>query len=110
MIPRRGEIWWVALDPTQGSEIAKTRSCVVIGRDVINERRRTVVVVPLSSSPRAYPPIGVAVNCAGRNCVAVIDQIRAVAKERLKERIGAVTLTELSNISRAIRDVLDLEY
>ncbi len=110
MSPRRGEFWWVALDPTQGSEIAKTRPCVVVGRDTVNEYRRTVVVVPLSTSPLAHPPISVGLTCSGRKCVAVIDQIRAVSKERLKEKIGAATPAELSSISHAIRDVLDLDY
>jgi mRNA interferase MazF len=57
--PRRGEVWSVALDPTLGSEIATTRPCVVLTRDVVNQHRRTVVVVPLSSSPSASPPIRV---------------------------------------------------
>ena len=109
MTPRRGEIWWVSLDPTQGSEIAKTRPCVVLTRNVVNEHRRTVVVIPLSSSPRAYPPIGIPVVCAGRPCIAVIDQIRAVSKERLKERIGPATSIELSEISAALREILDLQ-
>ena len=109
MTPRRGEIWWVALDPTLGSEIAKTRPCVILGRDVVNEHRRTVVVIPLSSSPKAYPPIGIRVLCAGRPSVAVIDQIRAVAKERLRERIGVAGHAEMAEIGRSVRAVLDLE-
>ena len=48
VIPERGDIWWIALDPTLGSEIRKTRPCVVISVKVLNERRRTVIVVPLS--------------------------------------------------------------
>ena len=108
MFPRRGEIWWVALDPTMGSEIAKTRPCVVVGRDTVNEHRRTVVVVPLSSSPRAYPPIGISVSCQGRPSVAVIDQIRAVAKERLRQRIQVASSQELQEIAHALHQVLDL--
>ena len=84
MTPRRGEVWWTALDPTLGSEIAKTRPCVIITRDLVNQYRRTVVVVPLSSAPAAHPPIRVAVNCSGQPAVAVVDQIRAIAKERLQ--------------------------
>ena len=109
MIPRRGDLWWVALDPTLGSEIAKTRPCVVLGRDPVNEHRRTVVVIPLSTSARAYPPISIQVVCEDRPCVAVIDQIRAVSKERLKERIGMLTQKELAEISTALKEVLDLE-
>jgi len=57
LIPERGDIWWVALETTLGSEIRKTRPCVVVSVKVLNERRRTVIVVPLSSSPKASPPI-----------------------------------------------------
>jgi len=106
--PRRGEVWWAALDPTLGSEIAKTRPCVVITRDLINQYRRTVVVVPLSSSPSAHPPIRVAVNCAGRPGVAVVDQIRSIAKERLQSRIGVLTEPEMETIGDALQQVLDL--
>lgn len=108
MTPRRGEVWWVALDPTLGSEIAKTRPCVIITRDLINQYRRTVVVVPLSSSPSAHPPIRVAVNCSGRTAVAAVDQIRAIAKERLQARIGVLAEPEMEAISDALQRVLEL--
>lgn len=107
-MPRRGEIWWVRLDPTQGSEIAKTRPCVIVSTDVVNQRRRTVVAVPLSSSPRPAPPILVAVTCGGRPAVAVVDQIRAVAKERLTSRIGEVSPDELAAVEDALCRILEL--
>ena len=46
----RGDIWWVSLDPTQGSEIKKTRPCVVLSHNTLNKLRKTVVVIPLSSA------------------------------------------------------------
>ena len=58
---RRGDIWWVDFDPTQGSEIRKTRPAVVVTADALNRARRTVVVVPLSTGPEPRPPIVVAV-------------------------------------------------
>lgn len=106
--PRRGEIWWVALDPTLGSEIAKTRPCLVLTRDVVNEHRRTVVVIPLSSSPSAHPPIRVAVTCAGKPVVAVVDQIRAISKQRLRTRIDVAGDEDLAAIARALQQILDL--
>ena len=108
MTPRRGEIWWVHLDPTRGSEIRKSRPCVVISVNIVNERRKTVVVVPLSTSPEAAPPLLVPVLCAGRQAMAVIDQIRAVAKERLSHRMGELSSAELSTIEESIRAILDL--
>ena len=80
----RGDIWWVSLDPTQGSEIKKTRPCIVLSHSTLNRLRRTVVVVPLSSAAKPHPPITVPVSCQGDAVVAVVDQIRAVSKQRLK--------------------------
>jgi mRNA interferase MazF len=99
----------VSLDPTIGSEVAKTRPCVVVGRDLVNEYRRTVVVIPLSSSPSPFPPIRVKMRCGERDAVAVVDQIRAVSKERLKERIGSATPEEMRAISQALGQILELD-
>jgi mRNA interferase MazF len=107
-MPKRGEIWWVRLDPTLGSELRKTRPCLVIGTNVLNERRRTVVVVPLSSSPRASPPLLVPVVCAGQPSIAVLDQIRAVAKERLDRVIGMISPEEMTAVEDGLRQILEL--
>jgi len=107
-VPVRGEVWWVRLDPTMGSEINKTRPCLVVTTNVLNERRRTVVVIPLSTSPDANPPLMVALNCAGSAAVAVVDQIRAVSKDRLDKRIGTLLPEEIAAIEEALRTVLDL--
>jgi len=108
VVPERGEIWWVALDPTLGSEIRKTRPCVVVSVRVLNERRRTVIVVPLSSSPKASPPILIPITCGGQPAVAVSDQIRAVAKERLRSRLGVVADDELAVLEDGLRQILQL--
>ena len=108
MTPRRGEVWWVALDPTLGSEIRKTRPCVVIGTNVLNERRLTVVIVPLSSGSQAAPPLLIPVVCAGRRAVAVIDQVRAVTKERFTRRLGELSPEELAAVEDGLRLVLEL--
>ncbi|MGD0224100.1 MAG: type II toxin-antitoxin system PemK/MazF family toxin [Terriglobia bacterium] len=108
MKPRRGEVWWVRLDPTLGSEIKKTRPCLVMGANVLNERRHTVVVVPLSTAPQAAPPVLVPVVCSGRRVVAVVDQIRAVAKERLTHKMGEISLADLGSVEEALRIVLEL--
>lgn len=107
-IPKRGEVWWVRLDPTSGSEISKTRPCLIVTTNVLNERRRTVVVIPLSTSPLASPPLMVAINCAGRAAVAVIDQIRAVSKDRLDKPISKISTEEFAAVEEALRSVLEL--
>jgi mRNA interferase MazF len=107
-MPQRGEVWWARLDPTVGSEIKKTRPCVVISTSVLNQHRRTVVVIPLSSSPRGAPPVMVSVRCAGRPAVAMIDQVRAIALERLADRIELLSAEHLGAIEDALREILEL--
>jgi mRNA interferase MazF len=108
-MPRRGELWWVNLDPTVGGEIKKTRPCVVISNSLVNQHRRTVVIVPLSSSPQAAPPLLVSVTCAGQPSVAVIDQVRAVAKERLVRLIEDLSAEHLQAVENGLREILELE-
>lgn len=107
-LPRRGEIWWVRLDPTLGAEIRKTRPCLVLTTNIVNQHRRTAVVVPLSSSPVASPPLLVPLTCEGRATVAVVDQIRAVTKERFLRKIESVSPQHLSAVEDALRAILEL--
>lgn len=107
-MPRRGEIWWVNPDPTRGSEISKTRPCLILSANVLNERRRTVVVIPLSSAPPPSPPLLMPVTCQGRRVVAVIDQIRAVAKGRLQRLIGVLPAEQLEAVEQALCEILEL--
>jgi mRNA interferase MazF len=106
--PRRGDVWWVRLDPTFGSEIKKTRPCLVVTTNVLNRLRRTVVVIPLSTSPQAAPPILVPISCQNRPAVAVVDQIRAVAKERLLRRLDTISPEHLQAIEEGLRQILEL--
>jgi mRNA interferase MazF len=101
-------VWWVDLEPTQGSEINKRRPCVIVSVDALNQRRRTVVVVPLSTSPAAHPPLTVAVNIGGRSAVAVLDQIRATAKERFAKRMGSLSEAEMDAVAESLREILAL--
>jgi mRNA interferase MazF len=109
MIPLRGEIWWVALDPTRGSEIQKTRPCVVITSDDVNRWRNTHVVVGLSTTSPKKWPLYVPVPSAGSKTQAVIDQVRAVDKSRFSTRKGSISAEDMQRIDEALRVVLDLE-
>src|SRR5580698_1363114 len=104
----RGEIWWINLDPAVGREIKKRRPCVVLSANEINRIRATPVVVPLSSSPEAAPPIVVSVPSAGQNSVAVLDQIRAVDRKRFMQRAGVLADSDLRNVELAAKQVLQL--
>lgn len=105
---KRGNVFWVNLDPTVGSEIRKKRPCVIIGATPINEARRTVVVIPLSSSGKPKPPVAIEVQCLGRKAIAVIDQIRAIDKTRLIEQAGNISKDDLKKIDEALKVIIGL--
>lgn len=104
----RGEVYWVNLDPTQGSEIRKQRPCVLVGAAPINKARRTVVVVPLSTSAKPRPPLTIPVQCLGMQVMAVCDQIRAIDKTRLRESAGPLSKERMEAIDEGLRQVLVL--
>ena len=105
---KRGEIWWTEFDPAKGAEVKKTRPAVILSIDSINRARGTVVLVPLSTAPRAYPPVSVTVSAAGRVSIAKCDQVRAVDKSRLGRRVGALSASDLRTVENAVRQVLGL--
>ena len=107
--PRRGDVYWTELDPTRGAEIQKTRPCLVVTTDILNERRRTVVIIPLSTtSPKKFP-LYVELASIGKGSQAVLDQIRVVDKDRVKKRVGAVTDAEMERIIEAMKMIFEME-
>ena len=106
---KRGDVYWVELDPTRGAEIAKTRPCVILSASEINQHRKTVVVVPLTNT--ATPPTApllIATPSAGATSKARIEHIRAVDKSRLQRKVGALSDQDLRLIEDALRSVLRL--
>jgi mRNA interferase MazF len=104
----RGDVYWVDLNPSQGAEINKLRPCVIVGATVINQVRRTVVVVPLSTSATARPPLVINVECLGKTVTAVCDQIRTVDKKRLAHSAGRLSAKNLTSLDESLRQVLCL--
>ena len=97
----RGEVWLAALDPTVGSEIQKTRPCVVVSADEMNKPLRTAIVVPMTTGSRAAP-FRVAVRFKGKDGLILPDQMRTIDKTLLVKRLGRVDAATL----RAVLDVL----
>ena len=87
---KRGDIWLVNLDPTVGSEIQKSRPCVVVSPAELNDHLRTVIVAPMTSKGFAAP-FRVPVTHAGTKGLIVLDQLRTVDKVRLAKKLGAVS-------------------
>ena len=96
----RGEIWLVNFDPTIGSEIKKTRPAILLSGQPFNRLRRTLVVVPVSSAhDQTEFPLLIAIRSGGRPAVAVIDQIKAAARERFIRKLGVISTAELEQIN-----------
>ena len=105
---RRGEVWWIDFDPSQGMEIQKRRPAVILTVNALNKARGTVVVVPLSTSARPRPPIVISLPSAGGNSVAVCDQLCAADKQRFGKKIGDLSNTDLAVLTESMKIVLGL--
>lgn len=101
---KRGEIWLVNLDPTVGSEIKKSRPCVVISPAELNDHLRTVIVAPMTSKGFAAP-FRVPITHAGTKGLILLDQIRTVDKVRLAKRTGAVSGKTLGAVLATLQEV-----
>lgn len=105
--PRRGEIWLAQLDPTLGSEIRKTRPCVVVSPADMNEHLRTVVVAPMTTGSR---PAGfrVAVTFQAKQGLIVLDQVRTLDRVRLVKRLGALRASTLAQTLGTLQAMFSL--
>ena len=112
--PRRGEIWIAhlgELDPARGAEIQKRRPVLIIGKDIINQNRRTVLVIPLATGGgalKANPPLTIEVHCGGKVGYAVVDQLRALDKARLDYLLDKIDAVDLEAVEIALCQVLEI--
>lgn len=101
MVVRRFDVFLINLDPTIGSEIQKTRPCVVISPDEMNRYIATVIVAPMTTKSRAYPT-RIPCRFQGKDGQVVLDQIRTVDKTRLVRKLGQLSDEE----QKAVLDTL----
>ena len=99
------EVWLVALDPTIGHEIKKTRPAVVISPDEMNEMIATVLIAPMTTKSHPYPS-RVALRFAQKDAWVVLDQIRCVDKARLVGRLGKLKIRDVQRVKAIIREML----
>ena len=95
---RQFQVYLVTLGPTRGSEIRKTRPCVVVSPDEMNRHIRTVIVAPMTTTSRDYPT-RVAVRFQGREGHVVLDQIRTVDKSRLVKKLGELPVKTAQEVA-----------
>ncbi len=102
--PRRDEVWLVALDPAHGSEIQKTRPCLVISPDEMNQSLRTVIIAPMTTVVRPYPT-RVSTRFQGKSGQVALDQLRAVDRGRLVRKLGRASAITLQQVSAVLLEM-----
>lgn len=102
---KRGEVYWVALNPIVGAEIAKKRPCVIVSPDEMNRHLRTVIIAPLTTTNKSYKS-RVEVKIKGKIGQVACDQIRTVDKSRLsKDLYAELSLTELKKVYLVLQEM-----
>ena len=101
---RRFDVYLISLDPTRGSEIRKTRPCLIISPDEMNDHIRTVIVAPMTTKGRPYPS-RVPCTFQGMRGQIVLDQIRTVDKTRLVKRLGSISAAAQEKVLDALQEM-----
>jgi mRNA interferase MazF len=107
VVVNRFDIYLVSLDPTRGSEINKTRPCVVISPDEMNHNIKTVIIAPMTSSSKKYPT-RTPMEFQGKKGQIVLDQIRTVDKDRLIKRIGRLKKNTYKKVVSILQEMFEL--
>jgi len=108
MHPRRGEVWWVSFDPSVGGEIQKTRPAIVMSNDAANIALNRVIVIPLTSQTARVYPSEALVTLNGEQRKAMTDQIMTASKQRLRNKLGALSRADLSAVENALLEQLGI--
>ena len=101
---KTGEIWLAQLDPTIGSEIQKTRPCVIVSPNEMNEHLRTVIAAPMTTGSRPAS-FRVPLSFQGKQGLIVLDQIRTLDRARLVKRLGALRPATLAAALQTLQDM-----
>ncbi|HEX3867605.1 MAG TPA: type II toxin-antitoxin system PemK/MazF family toxin [Gemmatimonadaceae bacterium] len=101
-------MYLVELDPTRGSEIRKTRPCLVVSPDELNHPLRTVIVAPMTTAGHAYP-FRPACRFAGKHGRVALDQLRTIDRERLRKRLGVLGAATQHAVFTVLTEMFELE-
>ncbi len=102
--PHQGDIWLARLNPTVGSEIQKTRPCLIVSPDVMNRHLRTVTIMPLTSGSKPTP-FRLAMELNERDGLLLADQLRTVSHIRLIKKVGTADRATLSAALSILREM-----
>ncbi|MCW7480872.1 type II toxin-antitoxin system PemK/MazF family toxin [Leptospira kanakyensis] len=105
MVIKQYEIYSINLDPTVGFEIQKSRPCIVISPNEMNQFIGTVMIAPMTTASKSYPT-RVALTFQGKNGSVVLDQIKTVDKSRLIQKLGSADSKTIQKIKKVIKEML----
>lgn len=100
----RGEVYLVNLDPIVGSEVQKTRPCVVVSPDEMNQYIRTIVIAPMATKKRNYKS-RIEINFQGKQGEVILDQIKTIDKRRLITKLGALSVKEFKAVLSVLQEM-----
>jgi len=103
--PKRYTIYFADLNPSIGSEISKVRPVVVVSQDAMNQYLETVVVCPLTSRLHPRWRSRLQIICAGKAAEIAVDQIRAISKKRLRDKIDQLSAAQASQLRRIVTEM-----
>jgi mRNA interferase MazF len=102
----RFEVYLVNLDPTQGSEIKKTRPCLVVSPDEMNHSIRTAIVAPMTTKDKQYPT-RIPVTFKGKTGQIVLEQIRTIDKTRLVKKLGEISTPTAKKVAAMLSEMFE---
>ena len=105
--PRRFDVVLVGLDPTIGSEMQKTRPCLVVSPDEMNRHLRTVIIAPMTSVVHDYPS-RVRVRFQGKDGEVALDQLRVVDRARIVRRLGSVSDATAAMVATTLVEMFEI--
>ena len=105
MVVKQYDIFLIALDPVIGHEIKKSRPCVVVSPDEMNNHIATIIIAPMTTKSYDYPS-RVPVRFQNKNGWIVLDQIRTVDKKRIVKRLGSIDSTTIRQVKSIIKEML----
>ena len=107
---KRGQVWWIRFDPSEGSEIQKTRPAVILSNNASNKRLQRCIVVPFSSQMSKIHRAEVEIKFKGKPTKAMVDQLTTVSYNRMLNKAGLISRENIEQIEKAIITHLDLPH
>ena len=105
MVIKQYDIFLISLDPTLGHEINKTRPCIVLSPDEINDNIGTIIIAPMTTKSFIYPT-RIPVNFDGKKGLIVLDQIRTIDKKRMVKKLGTLDSETILKVKNILKEML----